>query len=134
MVQLSKLPSVRFNSPFFRYLLVCILMSPPNCQPQAIQLFFNIAKMLLMRTGQTYHVVLSNILVLLLGLIPPGNQEWPIMPSTMAGFHQFHILNSTNQHALVSILPVPTAFILTDCSHAYPCIQEIAAFVLILLP
>ena len=98
--------------------------------PHSIQLFLRIAKMLL-TTGQSHHSDLSNILVLLMSLIPPDNKEWPTMPSTIAGF-QSHILNPTNQHSLVSILPIPTAYMLPDKSHAYCCIQEISAFVLLL--
>ncbi len=82
-------------------------------------------------TGQTQHTVLSNILGLLLELIPSNHQAWSAMPSTLAGF-QSHVLNPTNQHALVSILPVPMSYMLHDGCHAYCCIQEIAAFVLLL--
>jgi hypothetical protein len=53
------------------------------------------------------------------------------MPSSTAGF-QSHILNPTNQHSLVSILPVPHVYMLHDQSHAYCCLREIAAYVLLL--
>jgi hypothetical protein len=53
------------------------------------------------------------------------------MPSSTAGF-QSHILNPTNQHALVLILPVPSLYMLHDQSHAYCCFREIAAYILLL--
>jgi hypothetical protein len=84
-----------------------------------------------MTTGQTHHGALSSILVLVFSSISPDYKEWPTMPSTNAGF-QSHILNPTNQHSLVSILPVPYAFILPYASHAYCCLCEIAAYVLLL--
>jgi hypothetical protein len=98
--------------------------------PHSIHLFLHIAFML-MTTGQTHHDALSNILVLVFALIAPDYKEWPTMPSTIAGF-QSHILNPTNQHSLVSILPVPYAYMLPDQSHAYCCLCEIAAYVLLL--
>jgi hypothetical protein len=98
--------------------------------PHAIKLFLNISKSLV-TTGQAHHAVLSIILDLLLELIPPDNLEWPTMPSTISGF-QSHVLNPTNKHSLVSILPTPATYMLPDCSHAYCCLQEIAAFVLFL--
>jgi hypothetical protein len=66
---------------------------------------------MLKTTGQTHHAALSNILGLLFPLISPGYKEWPTMPSSMAGFKS-HILSPTNQHSVVSILPVPTAYML----------------------
>jgi hypothetical protein len=72
--------------------------------PHSISLFLHIAFML-MTTGQIHHDPLSNILVLVFSLISPDYKEWPIMPSTNSGF-QSHILNPTNQHSLVSILPL----------------------------
>jgi hypothetical protein len=98
--------------------------------PHAIKLFLNIAKSL-MSTGQAHHDVLSTILELLLDMIPPDCLEWPTMPSTISGF-QSHVLNPTNKHSLVSILPVPATYMLPDRCHAYCCLQEIAAFVLLL--
>jgi hypothetical protein len=98
--------------------------------PHAIKLFLNIAKSL-MTTGQAHHDVLSTILELLLDMIPPDCLEWPTMPSTISGF-QSHVLNPTNKHSLVSILPVPATYMLPDRCHAYCCLQEIAAFVLLL--
>ena len=84
-----------------------------------------------MTTGQTNHDALSNILVLLFPLISPDYKEWPTMPSTIAGFKS-HVLNPTNQHSLVSILPVPFAHMLPDRLHAYCCLRELVAFVLLL--
>jgi hypothetical protein len=98
--------------------------------PHSIRLFLYITFML-MTTGQTHHDALSNILVLVVSLISPDYKEWPTMPSTNAGF-QSHILYPTNQHSLVSILPVPYAFMLPDESHSYCCLFEIAAYVLLL--
>ncbi len=96
----------------------------------AIQLFLHIAQMLV-TTGQKNHTVLSHILTLLLGLLPSQQDNWPTMPSTMAGF-QSHILNPTNKHSLVSLLPIPNVYMLSDDAHAYCCLQEIVAFVLLL--
>jgi hypothetical protein len=98
--------------------------------PHSIHLFLHIAFML-MTTGQTQHDALSNILVLVFSLILPDYKEWPTMPSTIAGF-QSHILNPTNQHSLVSILPIPSVYMLHDQSHAYCCLRDIAAYVLLL--
>jgi hypothetical protein len=52
------------------------------------------------------------------------------MPSTIAGF-QSHILNPTNQHSLVLILPILSVYMLHNQSHAYCCLREIAAYVLL---
>jgi hypothetical protein len=57
------------------------------------------------------HDALSSILVLVFSLIPPDYKEWPSMPSSTAGF-QSHILNPTNQHSLVSQLPIPSVYML----------------------
>jgi hypothetical protein len=95
-----------------------------------IQLFLHIAK-LLMTMGSTHHTVLSQILNLLLGLIPSERQAWPTMPQALPEF-QSHILNRTNQHSLISLLPVPNVTMLSDNSHAYCCLQEIVVFVLLL--
>jgi hypothetical protein len=94
-----------------------------------IDLFFNIAHMLFL-TGATHHEVLSKILESVIRLIPADKREWPTMPSTLAGF-QSHVLNPTNSHSLVSILPAPYVSMLPDGAHAYCCLQEIAAFVLL---
>jgi hypothetical protein len=96
----------------------------------SINLFLHIAYMLF-TTGQANHAALSNILVLTFDLIAPDFKEWPTMPSTIAGFKS-HILNPTNQHSLVSILPVPIVYLLPDGLHAYCCLCEIAAFALLL--
>jgi hypothetical protein len=106
------------------------LDSADNLSPHAIQLFLHIAK-LLMTMGSTHHAVLSQILNLLLGLIPSEQQAWPTMPQTLPEF-QSHILNRTNQHSLISLLPVPKVSMLSDNIHAYCCLQEIVAFVLLL--
>ena len=53
------------------------------------------------------------------------------MPSTLADF-QSHILNPSNKHALVTILPSPNVYILNDGLHAYCDLEEITAFVLLL--
>jgi hypothetical protein len=98
--------------------------------PHSIHLFLHIAFML-MTTGQMQHDALASILVLVFSLISPDYQEWPTMPSSTAGF-QSHILNPTNQHSLVLILPIPSAYMLHDQSHAYCCLREIAAYVLLL--
>jgi hypothetical protein len=99
--------------------------------PHAIQLFLNISKSLV-TTGQAHHAVLSTILKLLLDLIPSDHREWPTMPSTISGFQSHVLLNPTNKHSLVSILPTPATTMLPNGSHAYCCLQEIAAFVLLL--
>ena len=83
----------------------------------AIQLFLHISQMLV-TTGQKHHTVLAQILTLLLGLIPSQQDNWPTMPSTMASF-QSHILNPTNKHSLVSLLPIPNVYMLSDDAHAY---------------
>ncbi len=101
-----------------------------NLPPHSIHLFLHIA-FLLMTTGQMQHDALSSILVLVFSLISPDYKEWPTMPSSTAGF-QSHILNPTNQHSLVSILPVPHVYLLHDQSHAYCCLREIAAYALLL--
>jgi hypothetical protein len=88
--------------------------------PHSIHLFLNIAFML-MTTGQMQHDALSSILVLVFSLILPDYKEWPSMPSSTAGF-QSHILNPTNQHSLVSILPIPSVYMLHGQSHAYCCL------------
>ncbi len=106
------------------------LDSSANLSPAAIKLFLHIAKLLL-TMGSTHHTVLSQILDLLLELIPSELQAWPTMPRTLPQF-QSHILNRTNQHSLVSLLPIPAVTMLTDNSHAYCCLQEIVAFVLLL--
>ncbi len=98
--------------------------------PHSIQLFLHIATMLL-TTGQAQQMVFANILSLLVSLIPVDNHEWPTMPTTLAGF-QSHVLNPTNKNSLVSILPVPTVYMLPDQLHAYCCLTEIASFVLLL--
>jgi hypothetical protein len=86
---------------------------------------------MLFTTGQANHAALSNILVLTFDLIAPDYKEWPTMPSTIAGFKS-HILNPTNQHSLVSILPVPIVHMIPDGLHAYCFLCEIAAFALLL--
>jgi hypothetical protein len=106
------------------------LDSSANLSPAAIQLFLHIAKLLL-TMGSTHHTVLSQILNLLLELIPSELQAWPTMPRTLSQF-QSHILNRTNQHSLVSLLPIPAVTMLPDNSHAYCCLQEIVAYVLLL--
>jgi hypothetical protein len=106
------------------------LDSSAQLSPTAIQLFLHIAKMVL-TTGQTNHTVLAHILSMLLALIPASQQAWPTMPSTLEGF-QSHILNPTNKNAVVTLLPVPKAYMLHDGCHAYCCLQEVAAFVLLL--
>jgi hypothetical protein len=101
-----------------------------NLPPHPIHLFLHIAFML-MTTGQMHHDALSSILVLVFSLISPDYKEWPTMPSSTAGF-QSQILNPTNQHSLVLILPVPHVYMLHDQSHANCCLREIAAYVLLL--
>ena len=96
----------------------------------AIHLFLHISTMLV-TTGQTHHVLLSNILSILLDLLPSTHSHWPIMPCSVSGF-QSHILNPTNKYSLVSLLPQPTTYMLSDNAHGYCCLQEIAAFVLLL--
>jgi hypothetical protein len=98
--------------------------------PHSIHLFLHIAFML-MTTGQMQHDALLSILVLVFSLISPDCKEWPTMPSTIAGF-QSHILNPTNQHSLVSILPIPSVYMQHDQSHAYCCLLEITVYVLLL--
>ncbi len=97
--------------------------------PHSVQLFLQISKLLL-TTTEKQHTGLANGLQVLIDLIPPDLREWPTMPSTMAGF-KAHVINPTNKHSLVSILPVPMAYMLSDRSHAYCCLQEIAAFILL---
>ena len=106
------------------------LPSTQNLPTYAVQLFLYIAK-LLDATGQKEHASLSAILELLLKQLPPSLKPWATMPSTIAGF-QSHILNPTNKHSLVSLLPMPKTVLLYDDSHAYTCLQEIVAFVLVL--
>jgi hypothetical protein len=53
------------------------------------------------------------------------------MPKSLSGF-QSHVLNPMNQYSLVSMLPVPTCFMLDDQPHSYCCLREITAFVLLL--
>jgi hypothetical protein len=98
--------------------------------PHSIHLFLHIAFML-MTTGPMQHDALPSILVLVFSLISPDYKEWPSMPSSSSGF-QSHILNPTNQHSSVSILPVPYVYMLHHQSHAYCCLREIAAYVLLL--
>jgi hypothetical protein len=98
--------------------------------PHSIHLFLHIAFML-MTTGQMQHDALYSILVLVFLLISPDYKEWPSMPSSTAGF-QAHSLNPTNQHLLALILPVPSVYMLHDQYHAYCCLREIAAYVLLL--
>jgi hypothetical protein len=99
--------------------------------PHSICLFLHIAFMLMI-TGQIHHDALSNILIVFVfALISPDYKEWPTMPSTIAGF-QSQILNPTNQHSLVSILPIPYAYMLHDKFHANCCLYKIAAYVLLL--
>jgi hypothetical protein len=81
----------------------------------AVKLFLQIAT-LLIATGQTQHIVLANILSMLFDLIPPDLKEWPTMPTTLAGF-QSHVLNPTDQHVLVTILPIPNSYLLPDDAH-----------------
>ena len=100
--------------------------SLPN---HVIKLFLKLAT-LLIGTGETQHILLADILHLLIGLIPPDLKEWPTMPTTLQGFKS-HVLNPTNRHALVSILPTPTVIMLSDDAHAYCCLTEIAAYVLL---
>jgi hypothetical protein len=88
--------------------------------PDSIHLFLHIAFML-MTTGQMQHDALSSILVLVLSLISPDYKEWPSMPSSTSGFQSL-ILNPTNQHSLVSILPIPSVYMLHDQFHAYHCL------------
>jgi hypothetical protein len=97
--------------------------------PHSVQLFLQISKLLL-TTTEKQHTVLANVLQVLIDLIPPDLREWPTMPSTMAGF-KAHVINPTNKHSLVSILPGAHAYMLSDRSHAYCCLQEIAAFILL---
>ncbi len=54
-----------------------------------------------------------------------------MIPTTLAGF-QLHILNPTNTHSLVSLLPAPTVSMLSDKCHAYCCLDKIAAYTLLL--
>jgi hypothetical protein len=61
------------------------LDSSANLSPAAIQLFLHIAKLLL-TMGSTHHTVLSQILNLLLELIPSELQAWPTMPRTLSQF------------------------------------------------
>lgn len=105
------------------------LESTQKLSTDAVRLFLYIAK-LLVSTGLREHHALSSILELLLGLIPPEMKSWPTMPSTIAGF-QSNILNPTNKNSLVSLLPMPATAMLPDESHAYTCLQEIVAFVLV---
>jgi hypothetical protein len=97
--------------------------------PHSIHLFLHIA-FLLMTTGQMQHDALSSILVLVFSLILPDYKEWPSMPSTASGF-QSHIRNPTNQYSLVLILLIPSVYMLHDQSHAYCCLREIAAYILL---
>jgi hypothetical protein len=106
------------------------LMAQQQLAPNAIHLFLNIAKMLV-TTGTTQHPVLAVILDSLLALIPEAHKNWPTLPSTLAGF-QSHVLNPTNRHSLIAQLPMPRSAMLKDKLHAYCCVQEIAAFVLLL--
>jgi hypothetical protein len=101
-----------------------------NLPPHSIHLFLHFA-FLLITTGQMQHDALSSILVSVFSLISPDYKEWPTMPSSTAGLKS-HILNPTNQHSLVLILPVPHVYMLHDQSHAYCSLREIAAYVLLL--
>jgi hypothetical protein len=85
---------------------------------------------LLLTTTEKQHTVLANVLQVLIDLIPPDLRQWPTMPLTMAGF-KVQVVNPNNKHSLVSILPVPMAHMLCDHAHAYCCLQEIAAFILL---
>ena len=106
--------------------------SSAQITPDAVQLFLQIAQ-LLVTTGQTHHKVLANILSLLIGLLTPSQRKVPMIPTTLAGF-QSHILNPTNTHSLVSLLPAPTVSMLSDTCHAYCCLVKIAAYTLLLPP
>jgi hypothetical protein len=97
--------------------------------PHSIHLFLHFAFML-MTTGLTQHDALSSILAL---VFSPDYKEWPTMPSSTAGF-QSHIFNPTNQHSLVSvlhrigstsvsILPIPSVYMLHGQSYAYCCLR-----------
>jgi hypothetical protein len=106
------------------------LESTQQLPTHAVELFLYIAQ-LLDATGQEAHATLSKLLVLMLKLIPPHLKPGPTTPSTIASF-QSHILNPTNKHSLVSLLPMPQTLLLNGGSHAYTCLQEIVAFVLVL--
>ena len=99
-----------FQSPVSLY-----LDNSAKLPSHAVKLFLDIAT-LLIATGQTQHTVLANILSQLIDLIPPDLKEWPTMPTTLTGF-QSHVLNPTNQHALVTILPIPKSYLLPDHAH-----------------
>ncbi len=109
---------------------VSIYMEASYLLPKTtVQLFLSIAK-LVVNTGAKQHIVLCHILQMLFGMLPKGHHHWPTMPCSLAAF-QSHILNATNTHALVSLLPGPLVT-MVDADHAYSALEEIAAFILLL--
>mgnify|MGYP000429540297 CR=1 FL=1 len=96
----------------------------------AIHLFLCISQ-LVINTGAQQHRILCTILSMLIDLLPPGVAPWPPMPCSLSSF-QSHILNPTNQHSLVSLLPGPKVSMMPDGYHAYCPLEEISAFVLLL--
>ena len=66
---------------------------------------------------------------MLFEMLPSDVIAWPTMPSSLPGF-QSHILNPTNKHSLVSLLPVPQVNMIDDF-HAYCPLEEITAFLML---
>jgi hypothetical protein len=130
-VLLPRLHAALCFSRCCRHLLVCTSILCLSCNHTQSTSFCILLSCMLMTIGQMQHDALSSILVLVFSLISSDYKDWPTMPSSTAVF-QSHILNPTNQHSLVSILPVPYVYMLHDQSHAYCCLLEISAYVLLL--
>jgi len=81
-------------------------------------------------TGRRQHVILSCMLSLVFELLPMERQSWPTMPALLPGF-QAHILNASNTHSLISLLPGPN-IVMINSSHAYCSLPEFTAWVLLL--
>jgi hypothetical protein len=96
----------------------------------AIYLFLCISK-LVINTGEQQQRIVCTILSMLFQLLPPGFASWPPMPCSLPAF-QSHILNATNKHSLISLLPGPKVTMMADGHHAYCPLEEIAAFILLL--
>ena len=94
-----------------------------------VDIFLSMSK-LIINTGNEQHRSVASMVSLLSGLIPESSQPWPTMPASLPAF-QSHILNPSNKRSLVSLLPGAQVNMI-DNVHAYCCLEEIIAFVLLL--
>ena len=97
-----------------------------NVHVDSLHIFLYIAQLLVSCTMNN-QMNLSNLLRRIWQFFPHSNTSWMPIPITLQQF-QSHVLNRNNQYALMSIIPIPKAKLLSDNVHTFCPLVEVLGY------